>query len=125
MIKQLTQQKCRPCEGIGDVLSAQKIEEYRAQISSKWEVVDRKKTNDGKNKLLRREFVFKNFVRAMAFLNGVADIAEQEGHHPDFRLHNYKKITLETTTHAILGLSRNDFILAAKIDYLLHEKGAK
>ena len=118
MIKQLTQQKCRPCEGIGDVLSAQKIEEYRAQISPKWEVV-------GRNKLLRREFIFKNFVRAMAFLNGVADIAEQEGHHPDFRLHNYKKITLETTTHAILGLSRNDFILAAKIDYLLHEKGAK
>jgi 4a-hydroxytetrahydrobiopterin dehydratase len=66
---------------------------------------------------LRRRFVFPTFVDAMAFVNRVAALAEQEGHHPDFTVH-YRQVDFEIWTHAIGGLSDNDFILAAKIDGL-------
>ena len=59
-----------------------------------------------------------NFVAAMEFLNLVGDLAEREGHHPDLHLTGYRNVTIELTTHAIAGLSENDFILAAKIDEL-------
>ena len=62
--------------------------------------------------------MFKNFVEAMAFINKVADIAEEERHHPDIHI-SYNKVQLTLTTHAIHGLSENDFILAAKIDSLI------
>ena len=65
---------------------------------------------------LERELVFKNFARAMAFLNRLADVAEQEGHHPDFCLRGWNRVTVTLRTHAIGGLSLNDFILAAKLD---------
>ena len=64
---------------------------------------------------LQREFKFKNFVEAIEFVNKVADLAEQEGHHPDFKI-NWNKVTLTLYTHAINGLSENDFIMAAKIN---------
>lgn len=68
---------------------------------------------------LTREFAFKNFSGAVKFINSVAEIAEAEGHHPDIYLHNYKNVRVDLSTHAIHGLSTNDFILAAKIDELV------
>ena len=64
---------------------------------------------------LWREFTFKDFVRAMKFVNKVAEIAEAEGHHPDIHIH-YNKVKLVLWTHDLGGLSMNDFIVAAKID---------
>jgi len=64
---------------------------------------------------LDREFIFKDFAEAMKFVNKVAGIAEEENHHPDIKI-NYSRVELGLTTHAIGGLSENDFILAAKID---------
>ena len=66
-------------------------------------------------KKLRRTFRWRNFLRSMFFVNALAYLAEQEGHHPDMTI-SYDLVVVELTTHAIGGLSRNDFILAAKID---------
>jgi len=68
---------------------------------------------------IKKTFVFKDFLEAVEFVNKIADIAEAEGHHPDICIHSYKKVDVELTTHAIGGLSENDFILAAKIGELL------
>jgi 4a-hydroxytetrahydrobiopterin dehydratase len=76
-----------------------------------WELSD-----DGKR--IRREWVAKDFVAAMDFFNDVAELAEDEGHHPDLHLVGYRNVAIELWTHAIGGLSENDFITAAKIDEL-------
>ena len=65
---------------------------------------------------IRRERKFKDFSEAMAFVNRVAKIAGEEGHHPDILIHDWNRVRLELTTHAINGLSENDFIMAAKMD---------
>lgn len=65
--------------------------------------------------MLTRQVTFKTFARAMAFLNRLAEIAEREGHHPDFCLMRWNQLSLSLTTHAIGGLSRHDFVLAAKL----------
>ncbi len=67
------------------------------------------------NKSIEKEIVFKNFDKAMDFVNLVADLAEFEGHHPDIDI-RYNKVRLSLSTHSIGGLTKNDFILAAKID---------
>ena len=72
-------------------------------------------------KMLAKSFRFKNFVEAMQFVNKVAEIAEQEGHHPNIFMHDYRKVKLTLYTHAIKGLHENDFILAAKIDEIQME----
>ena len=73
-------------------------------------------TLDAEAKKISREFTFKNFVQAVEFVSGiVADVAEEEGHHPDIHI-QYNKVILELYTHSIGGLSENDFIVAAKID---------
>jgi 4a-hydroxytetrahydrobiopterin dehydratase len=69
---------------------------------------------------LQRRFEFRDFVEAMKFVNRVADVAEQEGHHPDIAIH-WNKVDLTLWTHKIGGLHENDFIVAAKIDRLLEE----
>ena len=69
---------------------------------------------------LKRRFEFEDFVKAMAFVNRVADIAEEQGHHPDIAIH-WNKVDLVLWTHKIGGLHENDFILAAKVDRLLEE----
>lgn len=66
------------------------------------------------NKKIQKKFSFPDFLAAMTFVNRVADIAEQEGHHPDIHIF-YNKVTIELSTHSIGGLSKNDFIVAAKI----------
>lgn len=75
-----------------------------------WKVIDGKK--------IRREFKFKDFKEALAFVNKIGEIAEEEGHHPDIEL-GYGRVAVNLSTHAIGGLSTNDFIVAAKIDRLL------
>jgi 4a-hydroxytetrahydrobiopterin dehydratase len=67
---------------------------------------------------IRKEWVVKNFIAGMEFFNSVAKLAEDEGHHPDLHLEGYRDVAIELWTHAIGGLSENDFILAAKIDEL-------
>jgi 4a-hydroxytetrahydrobiopterin dehydratase len=64
---------------------------------------------------LTRQITFNTFARAMAFLNRLAEVAEREGHHPDFCLNQWNHVSLSLTTHAIGGLSRNDFVLAARL----------
>lgn len=116
----LTAKRCIPCERGTPPLTKEKIEEYKKRLESEWEVVGgppSHKATDGHGKKIRKEFKFRNFVAAMEFVNKVADLAEQEGHHPDFVI-NYNRVTLELTTHAIGGLSENDFVLAAKIERL-------
>ncbi|MBD3380831.1 MAG: 4a-hydroxytetrahydrobiopterin dehydratase [candidate division Zixibacteria bacterium] len=103
----LKDKKCVPCEGGVPAYDRQKTVEMLKAIPG-WTV---------KNGHLYREYKFKNFIKAMEFLNRVADLAEAEGHHPDFCVH-YNKVEFEIWTHAIDGLSENDFIMAAKIDEL-------
>jgi 4a-hydroxytetrahydrobiopterin dehydratase len=67
---------------------------------------------------IRKDWKMQDFLAAMEFLNQVAELAESEGHHPDLHLEGYRQVWIELTTHAIGGLSENDFILAAKIDQL-------
>ena len=105
----LTRLSCEPCRGDTPPLTPQEAAQYLPLISSKWEVVD--------NLKLRRTFAHRNFLRARFFVNAVAYLAEQEDHHPDITV-SYSRVTLELTTHAIHGLSRNDFIVAAKVDAL-------
>lgn len=105
----LLDKKCKPCEGGVDPLTGKKLAEYQAMLLTPWQVILEKK--------LQKEFVFEDFQASLAFVNNVAAIAEQEGHHPDFYIH-YNKVVIELWTHAIDGLSENDFIVAAKIDQL-------
>lgn len=88
-------------------LATEEIQKYLPHVPG-WEVLDDKK--------IRKNYKFKDFKEAMGFVNKVAELAEQEGHHPDILIHGWNKVRLELSTHAIGGLSENDFILAAKID---------
>ena len=103
----LKNKKCVPCEKSGPPMLPLEIEKYRKELKSEWEVIEHTK--------IRKEFKFKDFKMAMAFVNEVADIAEFEGHHPDISIH-WNKVAIELWTHAVGGLSENDFIVAAKID---------
>lgn len=67
---------------------------------------------------IRKNWTVKNFMAGMRFFNAVAELAEEEGHHPDLHIEGYRNASIEIWTHAIGGLSENDFILAAKIDAL-------
>lgn len=107
----LAGKKCIPCEGSAPPFGEEKIKEYLPELKTRWLVLEGKK--------LRQDFTFKNFAEAIAFINKVAEIAESEGHHPDILLHGWNKVRLELATHAVGGLSENDFILAAKIESLL------
>lgn len=103
----LVDKKCVPCEGGMSHLTPEEIAKYIPQVDKAWEVVD--------NLKLQRKFKLKDFKEAMQFVNKVAEIAEAEQHHPNIEIfYNIVKLTL--WTHAIAGLSENDFIMAAKID---------
>ncbi len=103
----LTQKVCVACEGGVPPLNSVEADVLLKQIPG-W------KRNDEATKLTR-DFTFKNFAEALAFTNKVGALAEQEGHHPDIEL-AWGKVGISLTTHAIHGLSENDFILAAKIN---------
>ena len=103
----LTSKQCVPCEGTVPALTKQEIASLLQECAG-WEI------NAGK---LHKEYQFKNYKETFAFVTKVAALAEQEGHHPDIWF-TWGKAIIELYTHAIKGLSENDFILAAKIKEL-------
>ena len=104
----LKQKKCVPCEGGVKPLTPDEYGSYLRTELSGWTDVDMVK--------IEKEYTFKNFQQALDFVSKVGQIAEEEGHHPDIFLHDWNKVKLTLSTHAISGLSENDFILASKID---------
>ncbi len=113
----LLSKQCEPCEGGVAPLDTERVEGYLKLVNPHtsrgvgvkgWEAIE-------KNTKIRKEFVFKDFAEAMRFVNKVAEVAEAENHHPDIHVH-YRRVILELWTHAIGGLSENDFIVAAKAD---------
>ena len=108
--EELVGKKCVPCEG-GVAKYALAESQQQLKNLSGWKL-----TYDGQR--IRKHWVVKNFMTGMEFFNAVAAIAEAEGHHPDLHLEGYRNLSIEIWTHAIGGLSENDFILAAKIDQL-------
>jgi 4a-hydroxytetrahydrobiopterin dehydratase len=106
----LTSKKCVPCEGGVPSLDLSEIHKYQKKVDG-WNV----KSNKKKIYFLEKNFKFKNFIESQKFINKVGEISEQEGHHPDI-LFGWGYARISITTHAIEGLSENDFILAAKID---------
>jgi 4a-hydroxytetrahydrobiopterin dehydratase len=103
----LTSNKCVPCEAGTPPLTLEQATSYLREVPQ-WRLQD--------NKIVR-ELKLKDFKEALAFVNQVGEIAEDEGHHPGIHV-SYNRVTLELWTHAIGGLSENDFIVAAKIDAL-------
>jgi len=103
----LSTKKCKPCEGGINPLNKKEVKEFQKQISGDWKVIE--------NTKLTKEFSFVNYRHTMEFVNKVADIAENEGHHPVIHVF-YGRAVIELWTHSINGLSENDFILASKID---------
>ena len=107
----LTQKYCIACEAGTPPMPADEAQTLLAEVPG-WDLADH---------VLSRTFRFKDFQAAMAFVNRVAALAEAEGHHPDIHI-TWNRVRLELTTHAIKGLSENDFILAAKINELLRNE---
>jgi 4a-hydroxytetrahydrobiopterin dehydratase len=106
----LAEQKCKPCEGGVKPLSVEQANKFLATLDAGWSLSD-----DGKS--IFQEYRFAAFARTIAFVNAVAWVATTEGHHPDMQV-SYGSCVVCYTTHAIDGLSDNDFICAAKIDRL-------
>lgn len=107
---ELRQARCVPCEGGVPKLTADEIERQLRLVDG-WRVLSEPDR-------IRKTWTVKNFMAGMAFFEKVAELAESEGHHPDLHLHGYRNVEIEIWTHAIGGLSLNDFILAARIDEL-------
>ena len=108
--EQLTAKKCLPCEGGVEPCSPSEARQQLEQLAG-WTLV-----HDGKR--IRREWRVRDFMAGIDFFNRCAQIAEADGHHPDLHIAGYRNVAVELWTHAIGGLSENDFILAAKIDQL-------
>ena len=106
----LQSRRCVPCEGGVPRLSPDEAKAFLGQLSG-WTI-----TADGQR--IRKEWTVKHFMAGIRFFNKVAELAEAEGHHPDLHLAGYRNLSIEIWTHAIGGLSENDFILAARIDEL-------
>lgn len=107
----LAQQRCKPCEGGVPALDASRSGVLLAQLHPRWKLV-----RDGK--ALQASIEFKNYYHTTAFVNAAIYVAHREDHHPDIRF-GYKRCEIEWWTHAVDGLTENDFICAAKIDALL------
>lgn len=108
--EQLRTGKCVPCEGGVPKLTPEEAATQLKEVSG-WELVSEPDR-------IRKEWRVRNFMAGIEFFNAVARVAEDEGHHPDLQIRGYRNVTIEIWTHAIGGLSLNDFILAAKIDEL-------
>lgn len=106
----LTKKKCVSCERGTAPLILDEVASYMKLIKTPWHA-------EG-NKKIFQQFIFKDFKEAMVFVDNVAEIANKEDHHPDIHIY-YNKVTIELSTHAIGGLSGNDFIVARKIEKLL------
>jgi 4a-hydroxytetrahydrobiopterin dehydratase len=110
---ELRGRRCVPCEGGTPALEDRAIEKLLGQVLN-WE----RRAEVGKAPCIVKRFVFDDFLSAMAFVDKMAALAEEEGHHPDFCVH-YSEVDVSLWTHAVGGLSENDFILASKIDAIL------
>ena len=110
----LTKKKCVPCEGGLIPFDVSEIHKYQKKVDG-WDVIK----NENNIFFLFKKFNFKNFLDSQSFINHVGKISEDEGHHPDI-LFGWGYAEIKITTHAIEGLSENDFILAAKIDRLIN-----
>ncbi|MDB5224744.1 MAG: putative pterin-4-alpha-carbinolamine dehydratase [Candidatus Adlerbacteria bacterium] len=108
-LKKLADKKCIPCEGNMRPYAPDEATAMMPHLKD-WMLID-------DSHMLAKEYHFKNFKQVMEFVNKVAAIAEDQGHHPDMSV-SYDAVGIELTTHAIGGLSENDFIVAAKIDLI-------
>ena len=108
-MSELASKTCVPCRGGIPPLAGPELEALARQVPD-WKVVD--------GHHLTRNFPFKNFLQALAFVNKVGALAEEQGHHPDILL-AWGKAEITTWTHKINGLTESDFILAAKMDKLV------
>ena len=111
MTSDLSSKHCESCEGIGAALTMEQVKNLKPQLDSKWEV-------SADNTMLKRNYSFHNFYETMAFVNALAWIANVENHHPDLEV-GYNYCNVSFMTHALKGLTHNDFICAAKLDKLL------
>lgn len=107
----LTSKRCQACEGGVEKYTRQQSVEQLKLLGDSWKL-----SEDGL--MISRQWKLKNFVEAMKLANRIAELAEQEQHHPDLHITGYRLLKVDLTTHAIGGLSENDFIVAAKIDKL-------
>jgi len=105
---ELIRKQCVACEGGIPPLSRVEAEAYLENVGG-WSL-----SHDGQR--IRRTWTVKNFMAGIDFFNQVAALAEAEGHHPDLHLEGYRQVTIEIWTHAVGGLTENDFVLAAKIN---------
>ena len=110
----LLKRKCVPCEGGAMPFDISEIHKYQKKVDG-WDILKDKK----KVFFLNKKFKFRNFLESQKFINKVSSISEEEGHHPDISF-GWGYAEIKITTHAIEGLSENDFILAAKIDMLIN-----
>jgi 4a-hydroxytetrahydrobiopterin dehydratase len=111
MTASLADRTCVPCKGGTPPLTAEERAPFLAQLSG-WAIED--------NKKLVKAYKFRNFVQAVAFVNRLTPVAEEQGHHPDLYV-RWGEVRVYLWTHAIDGLTESDFVMAAKIDRLLHE----
>ena len=107
---ELVAKKCKPCEGGVEPCTLAEAEDQLVRLPG-WYL-----THDGQR--IRKDWTVKHFMAGMEFFNRVAEVAEADGHHPDLHIEGYRNLSIALWTHAIGGLSENDFILAAKIDQL-------
>lgn len=105
----LKTKKCTPCKGNEEPLDGDREDELHSAVNQ-W-TLDRVDTHK-----LYRNFMFEDFEEALEFVNEIGDLAEDEGHHPNILIHDYKHVRITLWTHAIDGLSQNDFIMAVKTD---------
>lgn len=107
---ELRQKRCVSCESGVPALASDKVRELLKSVPH-WQLA-------AAGKCIRREWKVRDFAEAIAFFGRVAEVAEAEDHHPDLHLAGYRNVSIEISTHAVGGLTENDFILAAKIDPL-------
>eukprot|EP00871_Galdieria_phlegrea_P002256 jgi/Galph1/3030/GphlegSOOS_G1686.1 len=104
--------RCLPCEGIGKTLDKEEVSKLVSKVKG-WQV-------SSDNRQISKNMELPDFMSAIRFFQKVAEVAEAEGHHPDLHLSGYNKVKIDLSTHALGGLTENDFIMAMKIDSLGH-----
>jgi 4a-hydroxytetrahydrobiopterin dehydratase len=108
--ERLAEKQCKPCQGGVSALEGDELKSLSKQLGSGWEVVA--------GHHLEKAFEFEDFAQALAFVNRIGAVAEEQGHHPDISL-GYGKVVVQIWTHKVDGLTESDFIFAAKTDDVL------
>ncbi len=102
---------CVPCHEGAPVLTGRELTDHMDAIDKAWTLYDARSK-------VKREFIFRDFVTAIKFVNDISIVSESEGHHPNIYIYDYKRVRVELWTHKINGLHQNDFILGIKIDQI-------